>query len=176
MPPLKFAAPGSSPVCQALEPPLLVFAFSGVHKAGIRGVANVVPAPVDGVGNQKRMVLLPKIVGEKDFLQSTSPTFRDRLVEKRMCEDRFEGPCWKQKEKRALHDAGRQWRNGEYKGPLQSQVLGQKPKYVLGISQDLDPLDTPPEMRGVRYATEVRGRDLSFKRKGKLFQLVESIP
>ncbi|GFW85577.1 hypothetical protein TNCV_852291 [Trichonephila clavipes] len=43
------------------------------------------------------MVLLPEIVGKKSFLESTSPTFQDRLVEKRMCEDRFEGPGWKQK-------------------------------------------------------------------------------
>ncbi|GFU33216.1 retrovirus-related Pol polyprotein from transposon 297 [Trichonephila clavipes] len=39
-------------------------------------VANVVPAPFDYVGDQKRMVLLPEEVGEKGFLESRSPTFR----------------------------------------------------------------------------------------------------
>ncbi|GFS97801.1 FERM domain-containing protein 4A [Trichonephila clavipes] len=39
-------------------------------------VENVVPAPFDYVGDQKRMVLLFEEVGEKGFLESRSPTFR----------------------------------------------------------------------------------------------------
>ncbi|GFU46344.1 hypothetical protein TNCV_2994891 [Trichonephila clavipes] len=39
-------------------------------------VVNVVPAPFDYVGDQKRMVLLPEEMGEKDFLESRFPTFR----------------------------------------------------------------------------------------------------
>ncbi|GFS63553.1 hypothetical protein TNCV_4611101 [Trichonephila clavipes] len=54
-------------------------------------VANVVPGPVDDAGDQTRMVLLSEIVGKKGFLESPSPTFQDRLVEKRMCEDRRKG-------------------------------------------------------------------------------------
>ncbi|GFY16983.1 retrovirus-related Pol polyprotein from transposon 297 [Trichonephila clavipes] len=42
--------------------------------------ANVVPAPFDDVGDQKRMVLLPEEVGEECFLESSPPTFRDGLV------------------------------------------------------------------------------------------------
>ncbi|GFU34678.1 hypothetical protein TNCV_1993891 [Trichonephila clavipes] len=37
-------------------------------------VANVVPAPFDYVGNQKRKVLLPEEEGEKGLLESRSPT------------------------------------------------------------------------------------------------------
>ncbi|GFV82423.1 hypothetical protein TNCV_3982161 [Trichonephila clavipes] len=71
----------------------------------VDAVANVVPAPVDDVGGQERMVLLPEEwywartrdkashgliliplgyrghVREKGFLESMSPTFRDRLLE-----------------------------------------------------------------------------------------------
>ncbi|GFV11067.1 hypothetical protein TNCV_2718111 [Trichonephila clavipes] len=50
-------------------PPLL-------NKRGLYTVANVVSAPFDYIGDQKRMVLLPEEVGEKDFLESRSPTFR----------------------------------------------------------------------------------------------------
>ncbi|GFV66349.1 hypothetical protein TNCV_2784051 [Trichonephila clavipes] len=47
------------------------------YKVGF--VLNVVPAPVDDVGDQKRIVLLPEEVGEEGFLESSPPTFRDGL-------------------------------------------------------------------------------------------------
>ncbi|GFU85238.1 uncharacterized protein TNCV_2385451 [Trichonephila clavipes] len=61
------------------------------------GVANVVRAPFDYVGNQKRKVLLPEGVGEKGFLESRSPTFRIDSSRKDMRRTGFEGPDWKQK-------------------------------------------------------------------------------
>ncbi|GFW38123.1 hypothetical protein TNCV_601991 [Trichonephila clavipes] len=46
----------------------------------LRCVVNVVPAPFDDVGDQERIVLLPEEVGKKGFLESSPPTFRDRLL------------------------------------------------------------------------------------------------
>ncbi|GFU11797.1 hypothetical protein TNCV_2403001 [Trichonephila clavipes] len=63
----------------------------------IWGVANVIRAPFDYVGNQKRMVLLPEGVGEKGFLESRSPTFRIDSFRKDMRKTGFEGPDWRQK-------------------------------------------------------------------------------
>ncbi|GFT87945.1 hypothetical protein TNCV_800301 [Trichonephila clavipes] len=77
---------------------LLVGSYNSIQKgAFLYFVANVVPAPVDDVGDQERMVLLPEEVGEKGFLGSMSPTFRDRLLYKRTREDRCYGPGWKQR-------------------------------------------------------------------------------
>ncbi|GFX59694.1 hypothetical protein TNCV_1777341 [Trichonephila clavipes] len=61
--------------------------YSGCTFGGhpVQGVANVVPAPVDDVGDQKRMVLLPEEVGEEGFIESSPPTFRDGLVYKKAC-------------------------------------------------------------------------------------------
>ncbi|GFV93223.1 hypothetical protein TNCV_385871 [Trichonephila clavipes] len=40
---------------------------------------------VDDVGDQERMVLLPEEMGQKGFLESSPPTFRDRLFQKKAC-------------------------------------------------------------------------------------------
>ncbi|GFV60021.1 hypothetical protein TNCV_874301 [Trichonephila clavipes] len=45
---------------------------------------------------QKRMVLLPEVVGEKGFLELRSPTFRIDSSGKGMRRS-FEGPDWRQK-------------------------------------------------------------------------------
>ncbi|GFT72285.1 uncharacterized protein TNCV_1390091 [Trichonephila clavipes] len=50
--------------------------FAQQAKIAGRAVVNVIRAPFDYVGNQKRMVLLPEGVGEKGFLESRSHTFR----------------------------------------------------------------------------------------------------
>ncbi|GFV82609.1 hypothetical protein TNCV_1618381 [Trichonephila clavipes] len=61
------------------------------------GVANVVPAPFNYVGDRKRMVLLPEEVGEMGFLESRSPTFRIDPSGKDMRRTGFEDPDWRQK-------------------------------------------------------------------------------
>ncbi|GFU72461.1 hypothetical protein TNCV_481311 [Trichonephila clavipes] len=43
-------------------------------------VTIIIMIPDDDVGDGERMVLLPEIVGEKGFLESISPMFRDRLL------------------------------------------------------------------------------------------------
>ncbi|GFT40154.1 hypothetical protein TNCV_782771 [Trichonephila clavipes] len=60
-------------------------------------VANVVSAPVDNVGDQKRMLLLPGEVGEEDFLESRFPTLRIEWSNKRLAGGPLLEPGWKQK-------------------------------------------------------------------------------
>ncbi|GFU49137.1 hypothetical protein TNCV_573741 [Trichonephila clavipes] len=66
-----------------------------LQKGGV--VVNVGPTPFHYVGDQKRMVLLPKEVGEKGFLESRSPTFRIDSSRKDIRRTGFEGPDWRQK-------------------------------------------------------------------------------
>ncbi|GFU25946.1 hypothetical protein TNCV_5104451 [Trichonephila clavipes] len=67
-------------------------------------MANVVPAPFDYVGDQKRMVLLPEEVGERGFLESRSPTFRiDSSKGGHARGPVFEGPDWRRRQKRELY-------------------------------------------------------------------------
>ncbi|GFW91547.1 hypothetical protein TNCV_4499671 [Trichonephila clavipes] len=46
----------------------------------LRGVENIILKPVDDVRDQQEIVLLSEEVGDKGFLESISPTFRDRLL------------------------------------------------------------------------------------------------
>ncbi|GFY15165.1 hypothetical protein TNCV_1569781 [Trichonephila clavipes] len=58
--------------------------------------------PDDDVGDGERIMLLPEIVGEKGFLESSSSTFRDKTpLEKDMCEDRLSVPVGNKEQKRA---------------------------------------------------------------------------
>ncbi|GFU65972.1 hypothetical protein TNCV_3458361 [Trichonephila clavipes] len=66
-------------------------------------VANVVPAPFDYVGDQKRMVLLPEEVGEKGFLESHSPTFQIDSSRRKACgRTVVRVPSGSRRQKRAL--------------------------------------------------------------------------
>ncbi|GFS61230.1 hypothetical protein TNCV_3104811 [Trichonephila clavipes] len=49
------------------------------QETSLRVVKIIIMTP-DEIGDQERMVLLPEIVGEKGFLESISPKFRDRLL------------------------------------------------------------------------------------------------
>ncbi|GFS51853.1 hypothetical protein TNCV_2959461 [Trichonephila clavipes] len=70
-----------------LNSPRWALAFSGslFQASLLHAVANVVPAPFDYVGDQKRMVLLPEEVGRKRFPRISFPYITDRLVQKKAC-------------------------------------------------------------------------------------------
>ncbi|GFT34878.1 hypothetical protein TNCV_3878881 [Trichonephila clavipes] len=72
-----------------------------IHGSNL-AVANVVPAPFDYFGDQKRMVLLPEEVGEKDFLESIPLRSEIDSFRKRHAGEPLLDPGWKQEGKNVL--------------------------------------------------------------------------